>query len=177
MIAGEFGRKLKEKIQEEKNTSTNLNEQFIPDNNENYFKWKENNVKFQTVVSPNPYVSGKEMRVNLVCNIDIPKEFFNLILGVTERLTAFSMDGRKISEVIGTNDGTYGTLKDLYSPNPDGKIAFSLNLPSDSNFIQDIMKYANGKSTRILVSFTPRLVDNLKHDNFYKANPAILVLN
>ncbi len=148
-----------------------------PDENMEYFQWKkDNDVKFQTVVSPNPYKEGMDMKIELVSSVEIPKEYTSLIQNVTEFVTAFSSDGKMIAQIVGGSDrGSVSELRDIGVNSTTDK-GFYYILKPDTKFVQDILNYSKGKEGRVFISYSPRPVSDFTTGAFYKANPAILVV-
>jgi hypothetical protein len=148
-----------------------------PDENMEYFQWKkDNDVKFQTVVSPNPYKEGMDMKIELVSSVEIPKEYTSLIQNVTEFVTAFSSDGKMIAQIVGGSDrGSVSELRDIGVNDTTDK-GFYYILKPDTKFVQDILNYSKGKEGRVFISYSPRPVSDFTTGAFYKANPAILVV-
>jgi hypothetical protein len=147
-----------------------------PDKNMEFFQWKkDNNVKFQTVVSPNPYKEGMDMKIELVSSVNIPKQYISMIQNVTEYLTAFSSDGKMIAQIVG-GDGVAVTTLQSIGVNGITDKSFYHILKPDTKFVQDILNYSKGKEGRVFITYTPRPVSDITTGAFYKANPAILVI-
>lgn len=159
-----------------------INEQSLmsPDENESFINFlKDKDLKLQTIVSPNPYQGG-DLKVELRANKPVPTEFLDLLRGVSESITVFTSDGKKIAQVVGsgTGDESYeggvsvGTL-DSTVETPTG---FYRIIKNGTPFIEKLKSYPKGKENRVFVSVQSSPSANLKVGNFYKSNPAILVL-
>lgn len=151
-----------------------------PEDNQGFVNFlKDKDLKLQTIVSPNPYTGG-DLKVELRANKPVPSEFLDLLKGVSESITVFTSDGKKIAQIVGsgTGDESYeggvsvGTL-DSTVETPSG---FYRIIKKDTPFIEKLKSYPKGKENRVFVSVQSRPAANLKVGNFYKSNPAILVL-
>lgn len=168
--------------EDEKKFIRSLYEQSLssPEDNQGFVNFlKDKDLKLQTIVSPNPYTGG-DLKVELRANKPVPSEFLDLLRGVSESITVFTSDGKKIAQIVGsgTGDESYeggvsvGTL-DSTVETPTG---FYRIIKKDSPFIEKLKSYPKGKENRVFVSVQSRPAANLKVGNFYKSNPAILVL-
>jgi len=168
--------------EQEKKHIRSLYEQTLssPDDKEEFIKFlKTPGLKFQVVASPNPYSDG-DLKVELRANQEIPVEFLDLIKGVAESITAFSSDGRKIAQIVGSGTGdssqeglgSEGSLDETVNT----KNGFYRIIKSSTPFIENIKRYANGKENRIYISINPRKSTNLKFPVFYRPNPSILLV-
>lgn len=168
--------------EDEKKFIRSLYEQSLssPEDNQDFVNFlKDKDLKLQTIVSPNPYTGG-DLKVELRANKPVPSEFLNTLRSISESITVFTSDGKKIAQIVGsgTGDESYeggvsvGTL-DSTVETPTG---FYRIIKKDSPFIEKLKSYPKGKENRVFVSVQSRLASNLKVGYFYKSNPAILVL-
>lgn len=153
-----------------------------PEQDQEFMNWLET-VVISAFVAPNPYNGGElKIGVKITPFVQENSAKYEIAKNLIEQVNIVTDDGKSVFQDIGGEKRSqsggpskYG-IKEIIG----NDIVYYDVYGDDSELVNNIRQYSNrGKTTKLIVTVTPRALDDLKlgRMEFFKTKPAVLVIS